>query len=63
MGRHRVWMHGWKLFLLPIFLDVPKSVKYVCAAIIFASLVIDVVLEVRKRRQRRSTEAASARDT
>jgi hypothetical protein len=63
MRRHRVWVHGWTLFLLPILFDVPKSVKYMCAAIIFASLVIDVVLEVRKRRQRRTTEAASVRDT
>ena len=51
----RAWRHAWKLCLLPLFFDVPKPVKYACAAIIAASLVADVWSAVRKRRQAHPT--------
>ena len=52
--------HWWKLFLLPVFFDVPDSVKYVCLAVILASSVADVVREIRDDR-RDSSRAVKGR--
>ena len=49
--------HWWKLFLIPVFFDVPDLVKYICLAIILASSVADVVREIRDD-QRDSSRAA-----
>jgi hypothetical protein len=49
--------HWWKLFLIPVFFDVPDLVKYACAAIILASLIADVGRDVRAHR-RKSSRAA-----
>jgi hypothetical protein len=43
--------HWWKLFLIPVFFDVPDLVKYACAAIILASLVADIARDLRNPRQ------------
>jgi hypothetical protein len=42
MWARRVRQHWWKLFLIPVFFDVPDAVRYACAAIVLASLVFDV---------------------
>jgi len=49
--------HWWKLFLIPVFFDVPDLVKYICLAIILASSVADIVREIRDD-QRDSSRAA-----
>jgi hypothetical protein len=50
MWRRVLLQHGWKLFILPVFFDVPDWVRYVCAAIVVASLIVDVILWRRERR-------------
>ena len=50
--RRVLWRHGWKLLLLPLFFEAPTNVKYACAAIVAGSLLVDLVLLVRERRQR-----------
>jgi hypothetical protein len=52
-----LWEHGWKLFLLPLFFDVSNTIKYVCAAIVAASLIADIVRWTRHRRQAREAQA------
>jgi hypothetical protein len=41
--------HWWKLFLIPIFFDVPDVIRYACAAILLASLVADVARYARHK--------------
>jgi hypothetical protein len=47
--RRFVWQHGWKLFLIPLFVSVPVPVRVACAAIVLTSLIVDVVLYRRER--------------
>jgi hypothetical protein len=47
-----LWRHGWKLGLLPLFLDVPVGAKYVCGTIVCASLAVDLALELSEERLR-----------
>jgi hypothetical protein len=51
-AREVIREHWWKLFVIPVFFDVPDPVKYVCAAIVLASLVFDAARDVRERRAR-----------
>jgi len=46
-----LWRHGWKLGLVPLLLDVPIFVKYVCGTILAASLAIDLALAWSARRR------------
>jgi hypothetical protein len=50
MWARRVRQHWWKLFLIPVFFDVPDPIRYACATIILASLVFDVYTYVREDR-------------
>jgi hypothetical protein len=43
--------HWWKLLLLPIFFDVPKWVKLCCGVVLLASVLVDIALEARRRRE------------
>jgi hypothetical protein len=50
MWARRIRQHWWKLFVIPVFFDVPDAVKYVCAGILLASLVFDVARFLRDDR-------------
>jgi hypothetical protein len=55
MWARRVRQHWWKLFLIPVFFDVPDPVRYACAAIVAASLILDVYSVAKPRVTARSS--------